>query len=83
MEKKFVYARILGQRMLEMLKRGPVTSADLYMAFEREYSFRTIKATMQSLGQVHNIRKEPLKKSSSGLTQYKYTLLPPKKIEIR
>lgn len=79
----FSYARKLGEKMLEMLKKGPVTSADLYMAFERDYSFRTIKTTMWSLSQVHNIKKEPLKKSSSGLTQYKYTLLPPKKIEIR
>lgn len=81
--KSFSYARGCGDKILAMLRKGPVTSADLYMTFEREYSIHTIKSTMARLAEVHNIKKVPIKRSSSGLTQFRFELLPPKKIQIR
>lgn len=79
----FNYSKKIGEEILAMLKVGPVTSADLYSTFEDRYAIATVKQTMGYLMEVHNIKKVPIKKSSSGLTQYRYTLLPPKKIEIR
>ena len=73
----------LSGKILDMLRQGPVTSGDLYLAFERDYSLSAVKRAMADLGEVHRIARIPYKRSASGLVQYRYVLLPAKLVEIR
>lgn len=64
----------LKVRVLRALKDGPKTTQELYALF-KEYKSTSVHKAVNDLFQAgHDIRKEPIGKTKSGFTYYRYTL---------
>jgi hypothetical protein len=78
-------AQNLSQSILEELRAAGadgMTMPELFLEFS-EFDYKSVVATVSKLRQVYNIKMVPEGRASTGNLIYRYTLLPPKKFEIK